>query len=207
MTISVHPITHYLQEAQMILSEFLEENFNLMILLQLIGGIVQLCIVGYDALVRSTDGDITMILPCFMISSAISCELLIYCYMGECLIKESTVFGEALYLCEWYNISKKEKQLMHICMIRSTKQMSLTSGKFLIVSLTTYTDVSMNLNNYLNIPSLANTNKLDGLPTREHATYNCPCEKHGVLKSKPQTDIVWPWDLLIVIANANLIGN
>jgi hypothetical protein len=27
---------------------------------------------------------------------------------------------------------------------------------------------------------------------REHATYNCPCEKHDVLKSKPQADIVWP---------------
>jgi hypothetical protein len=27
---------------------------------------------------------------------------------------------------------------------------------------------------------------------REHATYNCPCEKRDVLKSKPQTDIVWP---------------
>jgi hypothetical protein len=26
----------------------------------------------------------------------------------------------------------------------------------------------------------------------EHATYNCPCEKHDVLKSKPLTDIVWP---------------
>lgn len=60
---------------------------------------------------------------------------------------------------------------------------------------------------FLVSPYLANTNKLDGLSTWEHATYNCPCEKHGVPKSKPQTDIVWPWDLLIVIANANLIGN
>jgi hypothetical protein len=42
---------------------------------------------------------------------------------------------------------------------------------------------------------------------REHATYNCPCGKHDVLKSKPQIYIVWPWDLLIVIANVNLIGN
>jgi hypothetical protein len=42
---------------------------------------------------------------------------------------------------------------------------------------------------------------------REHATYNCPWETHDVLKSKPQTDIVWPWDLLTVIANANLIRN
>jgi hypothetical protein len=42
---------------------------------------------------------------------------------------------------------------------------------------------------------------------REHTTYNYPCEKHDVLKSKLQTYIVWPWDLLIVIANAKLIGN
>jgi hypothetical protein len=42
---------------------------------------------------------------------------------------------------------------------------------------------------------------------QEHATYNCLCEKHDVLKSKPQTDIIWPWDLLIVITNDNLIGN
>jgi hypothetical protein len=27
---------------------------------------------------------------------------------------------------------------------------------------------------------------------REHATYSCPCEKHDVLKFKPQTNIVWP---------------
>jgi hypothetical protein len=27
---------------------------------------------------------------------------------------------------------------------------------------------------------------------QEHATFNCPCEKHDVLKSKPQTDVVWP---------------
>jgi hypothetical protein len=42
---------------------------------------------------------------------------------------------------------------------------------------------------------------------QEHATYNYPSGKHDVLKSKPQTDIVWPWDLLIVIANVILIVN
>ena len=57
------------------------------------------------------------------------------------------------------------------------------------------------------MPSLANTNKLDSLPTRDHIMYNFPCEKHDVLKSEPQTDIVWASDLLKVIANANLIGN
>jgi hypothetical protein len=30
---------------------------------------------------------------------------------------------------------------------------------------------------------------------RELATYNYPSEKHDVIKSKPQIDLVWPWDL------------
>ena len=53
--------------------------------------------------------------------------------------------------------------------------------------------------------SLANTNKLNGLSTREHATNNCLCEKHSVPESKPQMEIIWPCDLLIV--NANLMRN
>ena len=39
----------------------------------------------------------------------------------------------------------------------------------------------------------------------EHETHNWPWEKHG--SSKPQIVIVWPCDLLIVIANAKRIGN
>ena len=42
------------------------------------------------------------------------------------------------------------------------------------------------------IPSLANTDKLDDFPTREHATYECACGKHDAFKSKSQTNIVWP---------------
>ena len=38
-------------------------------------------------------------------------------------------------------------------------------------------------------------------------TYNCPCEEHWVVKSIPATLEVWPCPLLIVIPNANFIGN
>ena len=50
------------------------------------------------------------------------------------------------------------------------------------------------------------TNKSDSFPTQECA-YNWSWEKHGFSKSKPQIVIVWPCDLLIVIANAKRIGN
>ena len=49
--------------------------------------------------------------------------------------------------------------------------------------------------------------RLSGLPTLEQATYNCPCEKQSVCKYKPHNSKDCPCALLIVIANANRIGN
>ena len=60
---------------------------------------------------------------------------------------------------------------------------------------------------FLKSLSLANTNKLVGLPTREYATYNCPCEKHIFPKSKVHRDVVWPRDISNGSANAHLVGN
>lgn len=48
---------------------------------------------------------------------------------------------------------------------------------------------------------------LSGLPTLEHATYNCPCEKQSASISKPHNSKDRPWALLMVIANTNQIGN
>ena len=53
------------------------------------------------------------------------------------------------------------------------------------------------------VPSGNNIFKPCLLVTHEHATYSCPCEKHGTLRSIPTTLAPWPCDLLIVIAKAN----
>ena len=44
-------------------------------------------------------------------------------------------------------------------------------------------------------------NTLSGLPTLEHATYNCPWEKQSVFRSIPHYSNDCPWALLKVIAN------
>ena len=41
----------------------------------------------------------------------------------------------------------------------------------------------------------------------ERATYNYPWEKTEVCRSKPTFATDWPWDLLMVIANASRTGN
>jgi hypothetical protein len=44
-----------------------------------------------------------------------------------------------------------------------------------------------NKQTYLSFPSCVHTNKSEGFPTREQATYSCPCEKHGFCKFSPHT--------------------
>ncbi|KAK2574920.1 hypothetical protein KPH14_002611 [Odynerus spinipes] len=133
------------------LAEYLENEFNMLILQQMIGISFQLCLLGYDTLRSTGEGDAAKVFTLVIIGSCISSTLLAYCYIGECLINESQTFGEAFYQCEWYNISRNEMKLMLICMMRSKKQIQLTSGKFFVLSLSAFTDVIKTSMAYLSV--------------------------------------------------------
>ena len=65
----------------------------------------------------------------------------------------------------------------------------------------------MHLSNMFNFPILVQIKRLSWLPTLEQATYDCPCEKQSVCKYKPHNSKDCPCALLIMIADANRIGN
>ncbi|XP_047370015.1 odorant receptor 4-like [Vespa velutina] len=124
------------------LANSLESEFNILILQQLLGTTIHLSLLGYDGLLCISAGQETKLIAFVIVASCVLSTLLAYCYIGECLINESTSFGQSFYHCKWYNISQEEIKLMHICMMRSSKQMHLTVGKFFVLSLTTFTDVN-----------------------------------------------------------------
>ncbi|XP_047370325.1 odorant receptor 4-like isoform X2 [Vespa velutina] len=133
------------------LAESLESDFNILILQQLLGSTIHLCLLGYDGLVSTSAGQEAKLIAFGITAGCVLSTLLAYCYIGECLINESTSFGESIYHCKWYNISQEEIKLMHICMMRSSKQMQLTVGKFFALSLTTFTDVVKTSMAYLSV--------------------------------------------------------
>ncbi|XP_035733494.1 uncharacterized protein LOC118446665 [Vespa mandarinia] len=66
----------------------LEDNFNTIILQQLMGTAFQLCASGYHTLLGSVSSEIfTVIVFNFYATNTLS-TLFIYCYIGECLIQE-----------------------------------------------------------------------------------------------------------------------
>lgn len=50
-------------------------------------------------------------------------------------------------------------------------------------------------------------NRVNGLPTLEHATYNCPWRKYGKLRFISHASNDWPSNLLIIIAYARRSEN
>ncbi|KAL2734709.1 odorant receptor 4-like [Vespula maculifrons] len=142
------------------LTEALENNFNYLILQQLLGTTVHICICGYHLLMvqiqknisfssfylfkdtKEMADNMTLILF-FLYVSCVITTLFIYCFIGECFIQESTKFGNAIYNYEWYDLPAIESKFFLICMARTKKPQYLTSGKFAVLSLTIFTDVSV----------------------------------------------------------------
>ncbi|XP_043685151.1 odorant receptor 22c-like [Vespula pensylvanica] len=77
--------------------------------------------------------------------------LFIYCYIGECLIQESTNLSHAFYRYEWYNVSPINLKMVNICMLRMKKPQQLTSGKFFVLSLASFTDILKTSMGYLSL--------------------------------------------------------
>ncbi|XP_043685154.1 odorant receptor 4-like [Vespula pensylvanica] len=133
------------------LAERLENNFNIVIMQQLLGTTIHLCISGYHLLMsKETKDNITLILFILYGFCVIS-TLFIYCFIGECLIQESTNFGNAIYNYEWYNLPAADSKFLLICMIRTKKPQYLTSGKFAVLSLTIFTDIVKSSMGYLSV--------------------------------------------------------
>ncbi|KAF7383024.1 hypothetical protein HZH68_014873 [Vespula germanica] len=124
------------------LAETLEDNFTGIIFQQLLGITFQLCISGYHMLVYAANNEDVQVVVFLIYVLGLSSILFVYCYIGECLIQESTNLNEAFYDIKWYEMLKKNLKSIYICMMRTRKPLQLTSAKFRTLSLCTFTDAT-----------------------------------------------------------------
>ncbi|KAL2739229.1 odorant receptor 13a-like [Vespula maculifrons] len=111
----------------------IENNFNEMLLLQMVGCTVQLCVTCFLALLAlgGNNGIILVQIAFFAFYIAyILLQIYLYCYIGEELISESIGIMDAAYECKWYHLSPNEARLLMIIMIRAKVPLSITAGKF-----------------------------------------------------------------------------
>ncbi|KAF3423714.1 hypothetical protein E2986_11809 [Frieseomelitta varia] len=140
-------------------AETIENNFNIMLLLQILGCTVQICFQAFQAIMsgentESNNGQPIIFQLIFLIYYVICAmvQLFLYCYAGEKLVFESTDVAEAAYQCEWYNLPPEIARLLTIIICRArASPLNLTAGKFFVFTILLYSQVVKTAVSYISV--------------------------------------------------------
>ncbi|XP_029044943.2 odorant receptor 82a-like [Osmia bicornis bicornis] len=120
------------------LANILAETFSSLMFVQTLGLIFSLCIVVYQLLMTSESGEDMNTIHFIIYSCAVVLLAFCYCFLGECLINESSEMQLACYFTNWYELPDKYVRSLIFCIARSQKPLCLTAGKFYVFSLETF---------------------------------------------------------------------
>nr|QHN69158.1 odorant receptor 28a [Sirex nitobei] len=142
-------VTNHLRLIRLV--NILDSAFNLLLLQQLLAITIILCMVGYNIIANSEDGQEAHLFTYLLYASSMLLQHFSYCLIGECLINESMNFSYAFYDCNWYEVPPKYLKLFLVCMSRSQRPLVLTAGRYYVFSLQSFTDVVKTSITYLSV--------------------------------------------------------
>ncbi|KAF7410494.1 hypothetical protein HZH68_004875 [Vespula germanica] len=135
--------------------ETIEDEFNIMLLFQILGCTVQLCMECFQGLLlMAGKGEQIPLVEMFFFAFYIVYVLLqlyLYCYVGERLWSESTEVARAAYECKWYEFLPNEARSLILIIRRSRSPLRLTAGKFCNFNHELYNSVLKTSMGYLSV--------------------------------------------------------
>ncbi|XP_015189668.1 PREDICTED: odorant receptor 82a-like [Polistes dominula] len=120
------------------LATILKNAFSFLMFVQTLGLICSLCVVAYQLLTTSENGKDMNTVHFVLYSCAVVLLAFCYCFLGECLIEESSAIDLACYFTNWYELPTKEIRSMMFCIARSRRPSYITAGQFYVFSLETF---------------------------------------------------------------------
>ncbi|XP_076751961.1 odorant receptor 82a [Xylocopa sonorina] len=120
------------------LAHILAQAFSSLMFIQTLGLIFSLCIVVYQLLTTTESGEDMNTIHFIIYSCAVILLAFCYCFLGECLINESSEIQLACYFTNWYDLPERYTRSLMFCIARSQKPLYLTAGKFYVFSLETF---------------------------------------------------------------------
>ncbi|XP_076237967.1 odorant receptor 115 [Calliopsis andreniformis] len=135
-------------------AETIEKCFNMMLLLQMLGCTMQLCFQCFQVIMSIGEANEFLIFQIFFLLLYVvyvMVQLYLYCYVGEKLLIESTEIAEAVYDCEWYNLSPRDAKLLIIIIQRARLPLQVTAGKFCSFTLVLYSQILKTSMGYISV--------------------------------------------------------
>nr|ARN17895.1 odorant receptor 23 [Cephus cinctus] len=116
----------------------LQSAYSAILLPEVSGMTFVICLGSYNVITTSAVTDSSKFLKFLFYILTLTFQLFSLCYIGECLITESTNLYNAFCNYEWYNVSPDHAKLLVMCLLRSQRPLTLTTGKFFTFSLESF---------------------------------------------------------------------
>ncbi|XP_076634704.1 odorant receptor 43a-like [Colletes latitarsis] len=121
-------------------SETLNNNFNMILLIELMSCGIRLGLSLYLVLIK-LDVDKIATMNFIIHTFVVGAFLYLYSYVGEQLVYESQQLGDAFYNVRWIEVDSNERKALLMCMMNGQKTMYITAGKFYTFSLFGFTEI------------------------------------------------------------------
>ncbi|XP_076287589.1 uncharacterized protein LOC143212564 [Lasioglossum baleicum] len=112
----------------------IDECFSILLFLQMLLSTVEICFQGYlffNVILKNEEGILNFqFLFLVLFISFVIVHMFVYCYVGEMLRVQSTDMAVSAYEARWYNVAPPEAKCLQFVMLRSTRPLCLTAGKF-----------------------------------------------------------------------------
>nr|XP_031841664.1 odorant receptor 47a-like [Nomia melanderi] len=141
----------------------IEDCFNQLLLWQLLLCTIEICFQGFSILIAYIDSRLQVL---FVSETGISAfqtifftlfilfvivHVYLYCYVGELLRVHSSSMAIAAYESNWYNVAPSEAKCLLFIMLRSTRPLRLTAGKFSTFSMEMFNTILRTAMGYLSV--------------------------------------------------------
>ncbi|XP_026823991.1 odorant receptor 4-like isoform X3 [Ooceraea biroi] len=133
-------------------SENIESLYTYIALSQFVSNTIMICSLGFLIVMAiGSPNVVEQILRSVLFYTITSLEAFIFCFAGEYLNNKSKAIGAAAYNSLWYNLKPKDSRVLLFMILRSQKQLTLTAGKMMDLSLQSFTTIMNASGSYLSM--------------------------------------------------------
>ncbi|EZA57535.1 hypothetical protein X777_02070 [Ooceraea biroi] len=141
-----------IQKHQKIISflEYIEDLYTYIALVQFISNTMLMCSLGFLIAIGNPDAT-EQIVRSLLFYAVTNLEVFIFCYAGEYLKNKTTAIGMAAYNSAWYELKPKHSRPLIFIILRAQKQLTITVGKIMDLSLECFASIMKASGSYLSI--------------------------------------------------------
>ncbi|XP_014475010.1 PREDICTED: odorant receptor Or2-like [Dinoponera quadriceps] len=129
----------------------IESIMHKVCLVELMGCTINMCLLGYYALMNWAAFDAAKIISYVIVYLSMGFNIFIFCYIGEILTEQCRNVGDMAYMTNWYKLRRRTALGLVLVIARSNNVIKITAGKLFHLSITTFGDVIKTSVVYLNI--------------------------------------------------------